>query len=374
MYDDKPDAPVAQAAPASTASLFDPVDLGAVHAANRVVMAPLTRLRADLDGVVNDLHVDYYTQRASAGLVVTEGTFPVMQGRTWGGQPGIETPEQVAAWKRVTDSVHAAGGSIVLQVMHGGRVSHPEIARADHIVAPSALALPDPIRSLDGTKIEAPVPHALTVPEIAGVVEGFRVAARNAVEAGFDGIQVHGANGYLLHQFLSPVSNTRTDEYGGSPENRARLLVEVVRAVAAEIGPERTSVRLSPQHDIQGVLEPDEADVRSVYTHLGSTFADLRIGFVDVLRADPRDAVVQEAIRRPGTPLVVNTGFGVVTTRKVAHDLVAEGVGEAVGVGRPLIANPDLVRRWQEDAGENSADTSTFYGGGAAGYTDYPTL
>ncbi|GAA2007478.1 alkene reductase [Brevibacterium samyangense] len=356
-------------------ALFSPVTLGALDLANRVVMAPLTRLRADENGVPNDLHVAYYSQRATAGLIVAEGTYPHMSGRTWMGQPGIQTPEQVAAWKRVTDAVHAEGGKSVLQVMHGGRVSHPEIAGVPRIVAPSPIASPAPIRLPNGEKVDAPVPEALSPGEIAEVVQSFVLAARNAIEAGFDGVQVHGANGYLLHQFLAPSSNQRADEYGGSPENRARLLVEVTRAVAAEIGADRTSVRLSPQHNVQGVVEDDDADVDAVYAVLAKEFGALGLGFVDVLRAEPRDAIVQDVIRAgSGLPLVVNTGFGHHTTLEEAQGLVEENVGEAVGVGRAVIANPDLVLRWRTGAEENPTDSSTFYVGGARGYTDYPTL
>lgn len=353
------------------ALLTDPVRLGAVGASNRLVMAPLTRLRAELDGTPNDLMVEYYRQRASAGMIITEGTWPVIEGRTWYGQPGIETDEQVAGWRAVTDAVHAEGGTIALQIMHGGRISHEELTGTGRIVAPSAIPAPHPIRISSG-KAEAPTPHALTEHEVAQTVRQFAQAARRAMDAGFDAVQVHGANGYLVQQFLAPSSNRRTDAYGGDPERRARFAVEVTRAVAEEIGADRTGIRLSPEHNVQGAVEEDPQDALATYRAWAEAVADLDLAHVDMLHADPTSEVVRMVREITGAPLIANTGFGVVTDRETARRLLADGLAEAVGVGRPILANPDLYARWRDDAEENEPQPQTFYTRGARGYTDYP--
>ncbi|SDS77113.1 alkene reductase [Actinoplanes derwentensis] len=357
-----------------SSALFAPLQLGAIALSNRMVMAPLTRQRTDNDGVPSDLHVEHYAQRASLGLIITEGTYPVREGRTWTGQPGIETPEQVAGWRRVADAVHAAGGKIVMQVMHGGRISHPDISETGRIVAPSAIAAPGEIRIPDG-KADYPVPHELTTDEIAGIVAGFVSAARNAIEAGLDGVEIHGANGYLIHQFLSPAANTRTDGYGGSPAGRARLAVEVVTAVAAAIGADRTGIRISPAHNIQGALETDPADVTATYTVLAEALAPLGLAFLDILHADPAGELVQKLRHATAAPVIVNSGFDVQTTRESAVQFLEDGLSDAVAIGRAALANPDLVARWATDeALENTPDPATFYTAGARGYTDYPSL
>jgi N-ethylmaleimide reductase len=352
-----------------TNTLFTPATLGALELRNRLVMAPLTRIRAGEDGVPGDLLVEHYRQRASMGLIVTEGTWPVREGRTWIGQPGIETAEQIAGWRRVADAVHAEGGTIVMQIMHGGRISHPLISQTGRTVAPSAIAAPGEIRVPEG-KTELPVPQALTDEEILGIVGAFAAAARNAIAAGLDGVEIHGANGYLLHQFLAPSSNARTDEYGQTPANRARLAIEVVTAVAAAIGADRTGIRVSPEHNIQGALETDPDDVTATYTALIDGLAPLGLAFIDVLHRDPASALVQKL--RTVAPLIANTGFGAQTTRAEAAALVEDDVAEAAAVGRAAIANPDLATRWQHDHEENPADPATFYTPGARGYTDYP--
>ncbi|GAA4946315.1 alkene reductase [Actinoplanes utahensis] len=354
-------------------SLFTPLRLGALNLRNRLVMAPLTRLRAGEHGVPGDLLVEHYRQRASLGLIITEGTWPVREGRTWIGQPGIETAEQIAGWRRVADAVHEAGGLIVMQVMHGGRISHPEISGTGRIVAPSAIAAPGETRIPSG-KAAYPEPQALTTDEIRGIVAGFVAAARNAVEAGLDGVEIHSANGYLIHQFLSPASNTRTDEYGGSPANRARLAIEVVTAVAEAIGADRTSLRISPEHNIQGALETDPADVIATYTVLAEALAPLGLAFVDILHADPAGELVQKLRHAAAAPVILNSGFGTQTTREAALELVEDGLADAVAVGRAALANPDLVARWSAGAPENAPDPGTFYSPDARGYTDYPTL
>lgn len=353
--------------------LFTPVTLGGLRLRNRMVMAPLTRTRAADDGVPGDLAVEHYAQRASLGLIVTEGTYPFREGRTWTGQPGIETAEQIAGWRRVADAVHEAGGAVVMQIMHGGRISHPVISGTGRTVAPSAVAAPGEIRTPDG-KVDLPVPDALTTEDIAAVVEGFAAAARNAIEAGLDGVEIHGANGYLLHQFLSPAANHRTDSYGGDPENRARLVIEVLTAVASAVGADRTGVRFSPEHNIQGALETDADDVAATYTAVAAGLEPLGLAFVDVLHRDPAGELVQKFRAAIGAPLIANSGFGAVTTRDEAIALVEDGVADAVAIGRAALANPDLVARWTQGADENTPDPSTFYTDGARGYTDYPTL
>ncbi|SDO54782.1 2,4-dienoyl-CoA reductase [Klenkia soli] len=353
--------------------LFSPVRLGDLELANRVVMAPLTRTRSGAAGVPGDLVVEHYAQRAGLGLIVTEGTYPSHESRSYPGQPGIVTDEQAAGWARVADAVHARGGRLVMQLMNGGRVSHTAITGTDRIVAPSAIAVPGEAHTPEG-KLPYPVPHALTTEEAVAVKAEFVAAARRAVDAGLDGVEVHGANGYLLHEFLAADSNTRTDVYGGSPEAQARFVVEVVTAVAEEIGAGRVGLRISPQHGVQGVVEPDADDVRATYTALVDGIAPLGLAYLSVLHADPAGELVQELRRRFGGPLMANTGFASPTERGEAIGFVESGQADVVAVGRAVIANPDLVERWVGGHPENTPDGSTFYGAGAEGYTDYPTL
>jgi 2,4-dienoyl-CoA reductase-like NADH-dependent reductase (Old Yellow Enzyme family) len=355
-------------------NLFSPVALGDLQLANRVAMAPLTRMRAAADGVPGDLIAEHYAQRASTGVIVTEGTFLNAESRAYAGQPGIATDEQQAGWARVAEAVHARGGRLVMQLMHGGRVSHTAITGTDRVVAPSALAIAGQVYLPDGTKTDFPVPHALTTDEAAGVVDTFVAAARRAVDAGLDGVEVHGANGYLLHEFLSPASNVRDDQYGGSPENRARLVIDVVRAVAAEVGAGRVGLRLSPMHNIQDASETDLADVEATYGALVDAIRPLGLAYLSVLHADPAGELVQGLRARFGGPLMANSGFAVPTTRDEATALVADGHAEVVAVGRAVLANPDLVERWSAGTVENEPNPATFYADGATGYTDYPFL
>jgi len=354
-------------------SLFTPVDLGDLHLRNRVVMAPLTRTRAGEAGVPGDVVVEHYAQRASTGLIVTEGTYPTQEGRGYPGQPGIVTDEQAAGWRRVADAVHERGGLVVMQVMHAGRVAHTAVTGTERVVAPSAITLSGEAHTAQG-KLPYPEPHALTTDEVRQVVADHVAAARRAVDAGLDGVELHSANGYLLHEFLSPGSNTRTDAYGGSPQARARLGVEVATAVAAEIGAGRVGIRISPAHGVQGVVEDDADDVAATYGALVDGLAPLGLAYVSVLRADPADELVQDLRRRSGAPLMANSGFSSATTRDEAGLLVSAGHADAVAVGRAIIANPDLVERWEAGAQENEPDASSFYGTGAEGYTDYPRL
>ncbi|MGY1640210.1 alkene reductase [Geodermatophilus sp. SYSU D00703] len=353
--------------------LFSPVTLGDLELANRVVMAPLTRMRSGASGVPGDLVVEHYRQRAGVGLIVTEGTYPSPESQAFVGQPGIVTDEQVEGWRRVAEAVHARGGRIVMQVMHGGRVTHPDVNGGRRVVAPSAIAIDGEGHTEKG-KQPYPVPHALTVAEARDVVQDFVSAARRAIEAGLDGVEIHGANGYLLHEFLSPASNRRTDEYGGSPENRARFVVQVVTAVAAAIGAGRVGLRISPEHDIQDALETDRDDVRATYGALLDQLAPLGLAYLSVLHREPAGELVQELRRRFGGPLIANSGFGAVTTREEAVQLIEAAHADAVAVGRPVIANPDLVQRWAGEHPENEIRSHLFYAAGPEGYTDYPPL
>lgn len=351
--------------------LFSPLTLGELELPNRLVMAPLTRLRSGAEGVPGPLVVEHYRQRASLGLIVSEGIYPSPAGRSYPGQPGLVTEEQVAAWKHVTDAVHAEGGRIFAQVMHGGRVSHQDITGGHPIVGPSAVAIEGEVRTPSG-KEPYPVPHALTPDELPVVMDEIVTASRNAIEAGFDGVELHSANGYLLHEFLAPNSNVRDDSYGGSPENRARFVIETVNAVVAALGANRVGIRISPEHNVQGIAETDLADVRATYEVLLDSISPLNLAYLSILHHEPTGELVQDLRARFEGTFLVNTGFGVVTTRDEAVALVADGHADAVVVGRPAIANPDLARRWKESLPLNEPDASTFYGEGAKGYTDYP--
>ena len=352
-------------------NLFSPLVAGELSLANRIVMAPLTRTRADADGVPTQLMVEHYAQRASVGLIISEGTFPSPAGKGFDGQPGLVTSSQLAGWRKITDAVHANGGVIVAQVMHAGRASHSAISGFP-VEAPSALAI-DGETHAGGSKVAYPVPRALATDELPKIVEEFVRASQNAIDAGFDGVELHAANGYLLNEFLGATSNVRTDAYGGTPENRIRFVVEVAQAVAAQLGAGRVGIRISPQHNILDLIEDDLADVDAVYGGLIDALAPLGLAFVSILHSEPAGAFVQGLRARFGGTFLVNTGFAGVTTRDVAVALINDSLADAVVVGRAVIANPDLVRRWSDELGQNELDASTLYGTSAIGYTDYPT-
>ena len=353
--------------------LFSPLNLGDLELPNRLVMAPLTRIRSGQSGVPGELVALHYTQRASLGLIVSEGTYPSHAGQGFPGQPGLVEPEQLAGWKAVTDSVHAAGGRIVAQVMHAGRVTHVATNGGFPVVAPSAIAIDGTTRTYEG-KQDYPVPHALSGEELPGIIAEFVLASQNAIAAGFDGVELHGANGYLLHEFLSPASNVRDDAFGGSPANRARFVIDVVTAVAAAVGADKVGLRISPEHNIQDALETDADDLAATYGALVDGLAPLGLAYLSVLHADPRGGLVQNLRARFGGVFLVNTGFGAITARDEALGLVRDDVADAVVVGRAAIANPDLVRRWRENLPENEPNPLTYYADGAPGYTDYPAL
>jgi N-ethylmaleimide reductase len=357
-------------------SLFDPIRFGDIALANRIVMAPLTRNRAP-GQLPNDLMREYYTQRASAGLIVTEATQVCAQGQGYLDTPGLYTPAQVAGWRMITDAVHAAGGRIVVQLWHVGRISHVSL-QAGGAAPVSSTARPAKGKTFttDGF-VDCSTPRALRTDEIPGVIEAYRHAARCAVDAGFDGVEVHGANGYLLEQFLRDSINDRSDAYGGSVANRARLLVEVMRAVVAEIGGGRTGLRLSPITPVNDAAQ--DSDAQTLYEHVVRELAPLKLAFLHLIEGQtggardlsdkgvkPFDYAALRAIY--GGPWLVNNGY----SRQMAIDAVASGAADAVAFGKPFISNPDLVRRLRDDAPLSPLVQATLYGGGAAGYTDYP--
>jgi N-ethylmaleimide reductase len=350
--------------------LFSPLVAGDLSLANRVVMAPLTRSRAGADGIPTADMVKHYAQRSSVGLIISEGTFPSQAGKAFDGQPGLVTDEQLAGWRKVTDAVHAGGGLIVAQVMHGGRAGHPDISGLP-VEAPSAIAAAGETRAA-GTKVAYPVPRALDTDELPGVIEAFVRGSQNAVDAGFDGVELHAANGYLLHEFLGATSNVRTDGYGGSPENRIRFVVEVVRAVVARIGAGRVGIRISPERNILDLIEDDRADVEAVYGGLMDALAPLGLAFVSILHPEPAGDLVRGLRARFGGPFLVNTGFAEATTRDEAVAMMADSLADAIVVGRAVIANPDLVHRWKNELAQNEVNFTTLYADGPLGYTDYP--
>ncbi|MCR8546217.1 alkene reductase [Salipiger sp. P9] len=358
-----------------TEALFTPFTAGAIEMQNRIVMAPLTRNRADDEtGEVNDLHVTYYRQRAGAGLLITEATQISPAGKGYIQTPGIHTEAQVAAWKTVTDAVHEAGGRIVVQLWHVGRISHVSLqpdGRAP--VAPSAIAAKSMTFTRNGFEATSE-PRALTTEEIAATVEDYRKAAAFAIQAGFDGVEVHGANGYLIDQFLKTGANSREDAYGGGIENRARFLFEVLDAVTAEIGGGRTGLRLSPFSPANGISDEDpQADFEYVIPGL-NRYGLAYLHMVEGATGGSRDLEAGQSLETLhglfDGPYMVNNGYD----RAMALDAVASGKADLVAFGRPFISNPDLVERLRQDAPLNAADQSTFYGGGAEGFTDYPML
>lgn len=351
--------------------LFSPMTLGELELPNRLVMAPLTRVRSGKEGIPGPLVVEHYRQRASLGLIVSEGTYPSRAGRGFPGQPGLVTEEQLKGWANVTSAVHAEGGRIFAQVMHAGRVTHEDTNGGHEVVAPSAIAIDGQTRTYEGKK-PFPVPRALSTTELPGIVQEFVTASLNAIGAGFDGVELHSANGYLLHEFLAPSSNQRDDAYGGSPANRARFVIEVAQAVADTVGADRVGIRISPEHNVQGAVELDAADVTETYKVLVDALAPLQLAYLSVLHKDPTSELVRDLRTRFGGTFLLNSGFGVITTREEALAIVTDGHADAVVVGRPAIANPDLVRRWREGLPTNEPDPATYYTEDAKGYTDYP--
>ena len=355
-------------------SLFDPIRIGDIALANRVVMAPLTRNRAGPGQVPSALAVEYYRQRASAGLIISEATQVCPAGQGYLDTPGIHSAEQVAGWRRVTDAVQAEGGRIVAQLWHVGRISHVSL-QPDGQPPVSSTARPAQARTLTREGwVPVSAPRPLRTDEIPAVVASYRHAARCAMDAGFDGVEVHGANGYLIEQFLRDSINDRTDAYGGPIANRVRLLLEVMEAIVAAIGGRRTGLRLSPVTPANDAGQ--DSDPQALYEHAVAQLAPLKLAFLEVVEGatgGPRDFAPFDyaALRRRfDGPWMVNNGY----QRQMAMDIVAGGAADLVSFGRPFIGNPDLVRRLRDDAPLAAFDKKTLYGGDARGYTDYPAL
>lgn len=354
-------------------SLFDPIHIGPIAAPNRIVMAPLTRARGTKEHVPTPIMASYYAQRASAGLIISEAIGISRQGLGWPFATGLWTDEQTAGWKVVTDAVHAAGGRIMAQLWHMGRIVHPSFRGGELPVSASATTAPGRAHTYEGKQpyVEA---RPLALEEIAGILADYRTAARNAMAAGFDGVELHAANGYLIDQFLRDGTNLRTDAYGGPIDNRIRLLVEATRAIAETVGPERTGVRLSPNADTQGV---SDSNALALFTAAIEALSKLHIAFLE-LRDPPADGSFGAGNGAPlgGTlrphfdgVLILNSDF----TPERAKAAVADGICDAVSFGRPFIANPDLPRRIQDGLPLAPDVMQTWYSQGPEGYTDYPT-
>lgn len=363
-------------------SLFEPTRAGDLQLSNRIAMAPLTRNRSP-NAVPTDLVATYYTQRASAGLIISEATAISQQGQGYADVPGLYAPEQIAGWQKVTSAVRAAGGKMVVQLWHVGRVSHTDLQPGHAApVAPSAIAANTKtvlIRDGVPTFVQTAMPRALDLGEIPGIVEDYRRAARAAMEAGFDGVEVHAANGYLIDQFLKTGSNQRTDAYGGSIDHRARLLVEVMAAVTAEIGGGRTGIRLSPVTPSNDVVD---ANPQPLFEHVVRQLGPMGLAYVHVIEGatgGPREvegrpfdyAALKAAYAAAGGQgaWMVNNAYD----KALAEKAIAAGA-DIVAFGRPFIANPDLVARLKANAPLNALNRATLYGGGAEGYTDYPAM
>ena len=365
--------------------LFTPITLGNMTLNHRVAMAPLTRSRAGQPGnLPTSMNVEYYRQRASAALIVTEATQISQQGQGYAWTPGIHSPEQIAGWKQVSDAVHAEGGRMFLQLWHVGRVSHPVFQPEGGLpVAPSALPVPGKTFIIDehgnGVWGDVPVPQALTVEGIQVIIDDYRVAARNALLAGMDGVEIHAGNGYLLDQFINSASNHRTDEYGGSLEKRARLVLEVTRAVVEEVGAHRVAVRLTPMGRFMGMGDetPEETfsyivrqldTLKLAYLHL---VEPAMVGTVRDEQFDPRwDAIIERLRSEFKGVLMLAGGYDLNTAERALQ----QGRADLIAFGRPFIANPDLPARLQGNHPLNAADGNSFFGGDARGYVDYPAL
>ena len=354
-------------------TLLTPYSLGSLTLPNRLVMAPMTRYRGTEDGRPQPIVATYYAQRAGAGLIVTEGLWPSVRGQSGWRIPGLETAAHAEAWRAVTDAVHAAGGRIFAQLMHGGRLGHPD-GRIDGSLpaAPSVVPAPERVVLRDGSRQPAPPPREMTEEDIDRAIADFVGAARLAVTAaGFDGVEVHGANSYLPHQFLADNTNLRTDRWGGSPENRRRFPLRLVRAVADAVGGQRVALRLSPGNPQFGMLE---ADPGPVYRPLVDALDELGLAYLHLTDNDRYPALADLAPRWSGT-LVANVGEnGPATTREQGEALVAAGRAQLVSYGRAFLANPDLPARFAAGAELNEVDPTHLYGWGPEGYTDYPAL
>jgi N-ethylmaleimide reductase len=358
----------------STATkLFEPYKLGPLTLPNRLVMAPLTRNRALAGLVPNPLAVEYYSQRASAGLLVSEATQVSQQGQGYQDTPGIYSQAQVAGWRKVTDRVHERGGRIFLQLWHVGRISHVSLQENNQApVAPSAIRAKGKT-FVGGTFADVSEPRELALEEIPGIIESFKKGAANALAAGFDGVEVHGANGYLLEQFAKDGTNKRTDGYGGGIENRAKLMLEVAKAVAAEAGSERTGIRISP---VTPANDISDSDPQPLYDYIVDQLDALKLVYIHLVEGatgGPRDIAPFDygsLRKRFSGAYIANNGYDF----DLANKVLSANEADLIAFGKPFLANPDLVERLKRGAPLNAPDKATFYGGGAKGYTDYPVL
>ncbi|MGU3780949.1 alkene reductase [Burkholderia metallica] len=348
--------------------LFTPARVGRYTLQNRLVMAPMTRSRAAFDGTPGQWAAEYYAQRASLGLIVTEGTQPSDDGQGYLTTPGIYTDAHVAGWKTISDAVHARGSRLFIQLMHVGRMSHPDnTPHHRQGVAPSAIAPGAQMFTVKGMQ-DIPVPRALTTEEVRATVDDFRTAARRAIEAGADGVEIHGANGYLVQQFFSPNANTRTDVYGGSIENRARFAIEVATAIAAEIGADRTAIRLSPGATLGGVDEGEQGPDLNRY--LVTELDRLGLAYLHVMHHG-NEALLADLRARWNGMLILNRPG---RARDAIGADLRTGLADLEAYGQMVLANPDFVTRLKTGAPMNDAQRETFFGGDARGYVDYPTL
>lgn len=350
--------------------LFTPTKIGKIEVRNRILMAAMTRSRASEDGVVGEMTATYYAQRASAGLIVTEGVFPTLNGKGGVGTPGMATDAQQAGWKTVVDAVHAAGGRILMQLMHTGRISHPDLQPDNQLpVAPSAIGVKGQAWTDEGQK-DFVTPRELTLSEIKEIIDGHRMATRRAMEVGFDGVELHGSGGYLPQQFLSSGSNHRTDEYGGSIPKRARFILEILDGMIAEAGSGRVGIKLSPESNRPNPIHDDT--IVETYTYLTEQLPAADMAYLNVSYFDDRRTHHHDMFRsRFRGPLVI----GGALTKESAEKLLNDGDAVATFFGRSFIANPDLVERFRRTSVMNDPDPSTFYATpGPKGYIDYPTL
>lgn len=350
------------------ADLFTPLDVGPYTLSNRLMMAPMTRSRADGDGVQTDIVATYYAQRAGAGLIVTEGVFPSDMGKGYINTPGIVTDEQVDAWRAVADAVHAEGGRIFMQIMHVGRISHPSMLPGEAMpVAPSAIRADAQAWTKSGPQ-DLPTPRALATDEIGAVIDDYRRATRRALEAGFDGVELHAASGYLPEQFLSSGTNRRDDRYGGSVENRVRFVLETLDAMADEAGADRVGIKIAPEMGFNDIVD---ADPEETYTHLVEQLRGRGLAYLHVAGAFAEGTDYHALLRvRFDGPYFIGGGLD----RETARAHVETGRADGVVFGAAFIANPDLPARIRDDAPLAEPDRSTFYTGGENGYIDYPTL
>ncbi|KAA1397804.1 alkene reductase [Aeromicrobium ginsengisoli] len=354
---------------------FKPVTVGPWDLPQSFVMAPMTRSRAGAGNVPTALNSEYYAQRASAGLLITEGIAPSEVGQGYPFAPGLYTDAQVEGWRAAAEAVHAAGGTIVAQLMHVGRVAHTDNKAGAETIAPSAVQAPGEMFTPTGPQPHD-VPRAARADELDGIRDEYVVAARNAMRAGLDGVEVHAANGYLLHQFLDPTVNLRDDEYGGTPQRRARFVVEVVAAIADAIGAERVGVRLAPGNPLNGMGEQPGEDLVDTYRAVVDGISNVGLAYLSVLVVSQEHfgPLVADLRERFDGPLMLNAPSAEPTSLETVENLLGDGLADVVAVGRSFLANPDLVERWKQGAPVNEADPATFYGGDHRGYTDYPVL